>query len=120
MKCRCTPKPTPHKHAKLIKAWADGSVIQWFNARSYIWEDEPTPSWNNEITYRIKPEPKPDFVLYGNIPNITLMESVKHYKSNELWYKMNTSLTPFKVEADKVKYTFDGETGEIKNVEIIK
>ena len=49
---------TPHIHAKVIKAWADGAKIQWFNSAIDRWSDIATPSWNIEFKYRIKPEPK--------------------------------------------------------------
>lgn len=49
---------TPHIHAEVIKAWADGAKIQWFNSLIDHWSDIATPSWNIEFKYRIKPEPK--------------------------------------------------------------
>ena len=48
---------TPHKHAKLIKAWADGAKIQFINVYGR-WEDTDPPVWNQTREYRIKPEPK--------------------------------------------------------------
>lgn len=46
----------PHKHAELIKKWADGAEIQYSeNGRS--WSDcLRTPSWNLDTQYRVKPE----------------------------------------------------------------
>lgn len=50
----------PHKHAELIKAWADGAVIQYDIGRG--WSDYAkgtvaVPSWNEpHIKFRIKPE----------------------------------------------------------------
>ena len=49
---------TPHIHAKVIKAWADGAKIQWYNSAIDRWSDIVTPSWNINYKYRIKPEPK--------------------------------------------------------------
>ena len=52
------PNP-PHKHAEVIKAWADGAVIQY----SYIgkpWKDITSShnfSTSNDYRYRIKPIP---------------------------------------------------------------
>jgi hypothetical protein len=44
----------PHKHAELIKAWADGAVIQVKNGNA--WEDcVLDPFWTPEAEYRIKP-----------------------------------------------------------------
>lgn len=49
---------TPHKHAELIKAWADGAEIQWFNSIEKSWWDIKNPMWSSKTQYRIKPEPK--------------------------------------------------------------
>ena len=50
----------PHKHAELIKAWADGAEIQWKDAdgRWHSVDNNYAIPWNNYIEYRIKPEPK--------------------------------------------------------------
>ena len=53
----------PHKHAELIKAWADGAEIQAKDMRDN-WHDVLKPNWDEECEYRIKPEPKPDVVSY--------------------------------------------------------
>lgn len=63
----CVPqlkKPTPHKHAALIKAWADGATIQCSNPKRIekLWCDVDEPRWVGIAEYRIKPEPKPDVV----------------------------------------------------------
>lgn len=47
---------TPHKHAALIKAWADGAVIQARFPGIEEWKDID-PTWSLHIEYRIKPEP---------------------------------------------------------------
>ena len=50
-----------HKHAELIKAWADGAEIQQYMISLDGWEDcTYDPSWNANKMYRIKPEPKPE------------------------------------------------------------
>ena len=49
----------PHKHSALIKAWADGAEVQWFQEHGKVWVDSREPiSWNSELKYRIKPQPK--------------------------------------------------------------
>ena len=47
------PNP-PHKHAELIKAWADGAQIQYKSLGS--WYDIYQPDWRSEGEYRIKPQ----------------------------------------------------------------
>ena len=52
---------TPHKHAELIKAWADGAEIECLVQPSNKWELREQPIWSVDATYRIKPQPKPDY-----------------------------------------------------------
>ena len=35
----------PRKHSELIKAWADGAEIEWFNHRTGVWEFIVDPTW---------------------------------------------------------------------------
>ena len=50
----------PHKHAELIKAWADGAEIEYLTfGSSDTWKPITKGwSWDNELVavYRIKPE----------------------------------------------------------------
>ena len=57
-----TPHPNPpHKHAELIKAWADGAVIEVKKVVADGWLILKHPQWEPEATYRIKPHnTKPD------------------------------------------------------------
>lgn len=54
---------TPHKHADLIKAWADGAEIEWRNASGF-WSATECPGWYTNYEYRIKPAPKPNTVTW--------------------------------------------------------
>ena len=49
-------KPTPHPHAELIKAWADGAEIQYFDTSAMKWKDCKEPYWFIQSRYRIKQE----------------------------------------------------------------
>lgn len=53
----------PHKHAEIIKAWADGAEIEVLCKMSNEWEMTTSPSWHPLREYRIKP-PEPS---YGEI-----------------------------------------------------
>lgn len=48
-------KPEPHKHAEVIKAWADGHAIQYRFMNEGPWEDIQEPTWIPEDGYRVKP-----------------------------------------------------------------
>ena len=45
---------TPHVHAEAIKAWADGYEIEFFCSGLNEWIGNLTPSWYEDISYRIK------------------------------------------------------------------
>ena len=98
----------PHKHAELIKAWADGAEIEVnmpdVNGDA-VWEYF-NGTWNEDLQYRIKPESKPDVVgtFYFNCD--TMHSHIAGMKAD--------------LEDSNVKLTFDGETGELKSAEVLK
>jgi hypothetical protein len=111
----------PHKHAELIKAWADGYEIEyryiskttgeWFDWKRF---DGSWSTWvvTEDFEYRIKPEPKPDvsklFVLEANL--------ILGLRFSE------TLPIEFGSAPDKqfLACTFDGETGKLKSAEVLK
>ena len=94
----------PHKHAELIKAWADGAEIEWKCKLTNNWLrfDEQDHFWDEEHEYRIKPEPKPDIVQYLRVWNGNWREVPEDYSR----------------EAN-LKLTFDSETGAPKSAEVL-
>lgn len=91
----------PHKHAELIKAWADGAEIEVKKPDG--WEIRFSPKWHPDNEYRIKPEPNPDLVTYYSID-----------KEGVWWRTYQTDLKP------NIAVTFDGETREPKSAEVLK
>ena len=108
--CNTDPKRQPHKHAALIKAWADGASIEEFHANHNYWVPIGGVGapiiWSNKAQYRIKPEPKPDIVKYIRTSLIT--EHTYHL------------CVPTDINKADIKVIFDGETGKLKSVELIK
>jgi len=103
-----------HKHADLIHAWADGAKIQCNNPdRDGVdkWEDEDDPSWYDFCEYRIKPEPKPDIVVYSRVVGKFLI-GCGNIEINQL------ILRPY-ADNPNIKYTFDGEWGNLKSAEVL-
>lgn len=105
----------PHKHADLIKAWADGAKIQLHVTWNDTWMDykgNEVPAWNPEYEYRVKPEPKPDFI-----------DEVSIYQ-NAYWKfesERNTDKT-FKFQPiylGELRLVWDGETGKLKSAEVL-
>ena len=97
---------TPHKHAELIKAWAEGAEIETIDCN--VWGTCNTPRWFPECEYRIKPEPKPepkrDVVKYGRaFLSIGVIDFAR-----------------VRMESDNLRFTFCGETGVLKEAEVLK
>jgi hypothetical protein len=53
---------TKHKHYEAIMAWANGAAIEVLSINPNEWQDIARPGWYDNIQYRIKPTPQPDFV----------------------------------------------------------
>lgn len=47
-------KNKPHKHAELIKEWANGAEIETFSKRTKCWITARKPTWDVRSEYRIK------------------------------------------------------------------
>ena len=95
----------PHKHAEVIKAWADGAQIQFRNVRTdRNWTDMPmcSPTWYETVEYRIKPEVKPDIVVCAYA------------------FARGVILTDAKEKLANLILTFDGDTRELKSAEVKK
>lgn len=94
----------PHKHAKLIKAWADGAEIE---RRRIDGTDEwiaHDGAWDiaASFEFRIKPEPKPNFVHYLELNMFGIST-----QTSERW------------ATDNLKITFDGTTGKPIKAEVL-
>ena len=97
-----------HKHAELIKAWADGAEIQARLAEGYGtggWYDTDIPTWGLDKEYRIKPEPKPDVVEEAYV-----MKRI----SGEVYVCQGFHEIP------NARFVWDGETGKLKSAEVLK
>ena len=98
----------PHKHAKLIKAWADGADIQTKNRLGNPdyepdWLDDLNPYWGSDILdFRIKPEQKPDVVEYYQL------------------LRGDNEAQRVRKEYANLEIIWDGETGELKSAKVLK
>ncbi len=94
----------PHKHAELIKAWADGAEIEYFNGYQWEkWSVNASPSWYENNEYRIKQEPKPD---------ITQCRRIGLDRDNYMFFSCTDNAN--------VRFIFDGETRKLKKAEVIE
>jgi hypothetical protein len=44
----------PRKHSELIKAWADGADVEWYDPGTKKWTPISGPPWREDAEYRIK------------------------------------------------------------------
>jgi len=56
-------KYTPHPHADVIKAWADGKPIEYRYNTTSAWRSVAYPSFVKEYQYRVKPEEVVDYTI---------------------------------------------------------
>lgn len=90
-----------HKHAAVLRAIADGKTVEYKGEGSGRWLVPNTgtnPITQEHLEWRIKPEPKPDVVLYRALG-----------KAGDC--------RPF--EGANICLTFDGETGKLKSAEVL-
>jgi hypothetical protein len=88
-----------HKHAELIKKWADGAKIQIKYFKNDDWEDVD-PTWSEQFEYRIKPEEKNDFAVSACVK-----------------FKLGVQgdyLELAKIGNHNVEFLFDGTTQKLK------
>jgi hypothetical protein len=155
--------PTPHKHAPVIKAYADGAEVQFYNTVAREWQDVAHPAFYDEYQYRVKPKPhKHQAVIDAKVqcrcpqagrldnPWVDLEDEVPDWYE-DLEYRIKPEPNPdthctvvmrFKEKWNHaeivaqwqgkqpagykhhtyplVRFTFDGETNELKDVELIK
>ena len=94
-----------HKHAETLKAWADGIKCEYWCPHYKEWSNIHKLSiFDDYDIVRIKPEPKPDVVEYLRVGRRT-------YSLTFEWSDSPRA---------NLKLIYDGETGELKNAEVIK
>ena len=90
---------TKHKHAEVIKAWADGEEIEMFTCDK-TWTPISAPSWLPSWQYRVKPK------------NIVVTRHVQYLVD------LRDTATQISMYPN-VQYTFTPE-GKLVDVEMIK
>jgi len=94
----------PHKHAALIKAWADGAAIQLKTPHNG-WMDVGAPYWHPEAEYRVKPK----------VPQIVeLFADCGTSERNGNW-----RVTGMGGYRPNMRLSFDPDSGELLSVEKI-
>ena len=96
-------------HSKLIKAWANGAIIQFRDMKTGKWEDcwDNDPSWDENLEYRIKPD------------TIEADDMVVMYAWANL-HDLEIDLTPDQHSMDNLRLVFDRQHGRLLKAEVIK
>jgi len=103
----------PHIHRDFIVQWANGCTIEQYVVDT--WYVDAQPTWREQGVYRVKPQPKLDVVMYGNIDDTT--KNIYQYSdSTNLCGHFNSTKTDY----DNLKVVYSGETGLLLSVELIK
>lgn len=95
----------PHKHAAIIKAWADGACIEVRHTPDGMWRRGTNPAWSVHNEYRVKVDQKPDITLWA--------------KMDAKAGSQTLFLTEIKTPMDNVRLTVDGETNLLKAVTLL-
>ena len=98
-----------HKHAELIIAWANGAEIEARYEKATGWTDWKTEDggfvwYIGGAEYRIKPEPKPDVVLYAYSSDYIGMTHIRWVTKEEA----------------NLELIYDGDTLKLKGSQVIK
>jgi len=100
-----------HKHYDMILAWANGAKIET-RLNGGGWSELTNPSWDGKNTeYRIKPEPTPDVVVYSKIIGKFIFTS-EGIEIQQLILRQEK-------DRPNIKYTFDGDWGDLKSAEVL-
>jgi len=135
----------PHKHAELIKAWADGAEIQFLNQSSGDWVGVSDPCWHEGGMYRIKPPHQALKDAYAAGAKIQFLSRIHNKWMNvgyPAWYEdyeyrikpegivydLHATackdwwgiIKPNNASSANLRITFDSETKELVNAEVIK
>ena len=95
----------PHKHAEIIKAWADGAEVEFRAHFVERWQDASYPSWYSPYEYRIK------------VKEEVLITRVTLHKGSLTYPYLSTNSDPT-YDQKNLKLTFTD--GKLTAAEVIK
>jgi hypothetical protein len=112
----------PHKHAAVIIAWASGHAVEERVMRNGEWGSwqkvvSHSPTWWLDSSYDFRIKPKEDTVVYAHVHRRGTHSAEVYITCEHNW---NVEGKPCFTDPCNVKFTFDGETNELKHSEVIK
>lgn len=104
----------PHKHAEIIKAWADGAEVEFRAHFVERWQDASYPTWHSHYEYRVKVKVKEEVL----ITRVTLHNTrVTLHKGSLTYPYLSTNSDPT-YDQKNLKLTFTD--GKLTAAEVIK
>lgn len=112
----------PHKHAAVIKAWADGFTVQERVMRCGEWQEwkdvfSHAPTFWTDSCYQFRVKPKPDINVFAHV------HRRGHYSAEitvTCEHNWNKTGLPSYTDPCNITLVFDGESGELKDAKVIK
>jgi hypothetical protein len=101
---------TPHKHAELIKAWADGAEIERrvsVNNGFGFWEDDSSPTWHPDLRYRLKPHKWQhciDAQKAGKVVQARLLSNDGRWVETSGVWDFNNPYWEFRIKPETIRY----------------
>jgi hypothetical protein len=91
-----------HKHAELIKQWADGAEIEVYCKSVDTWFYNPNPNWANSLEYRVKSKKPLRFILVREVSGDSskVSENFPH-KDVETYFKIHELVQEHETDWDK-------------------
>jgi hypothetical protein len=95
----------PHKHADLIKQWADGAEIEVYIDSSNEWVNALTSNWYEDKVYRVKPKKPLRFILVREVSGDSskVSEGFPH-KDVENYFKIHELVQEHETDWDSQRY----------------
>ena len=111
-----------HKHAEVIKAWADGCTVQERVMRCGEWQEwkdvvSPAPTFWTDSCYQFRIKPKSDVIVYTHTQRRSHYSAEVHITCDENWNEDNR---PSYTAPCNLVLVFDGETSQLKDAKVIK
>ena len=90
-----------HKHAELIKAWADGAEIEVHYKSLNKWYVVNDPAWSGDFEFRVKPKKPTRFLTVKELSDSSIFgkESLPH-ENVETHFKLHELVQEYETDFD--------------------
>jgi len=93
----------PHKHAELIKQWANGAEIEVYCKSAGRWY-KSRPSWDKALEYRVKPKPIRYLVVKEVSPDTNVSQQRLPHDDVENYFNLHELVQEHETDEDNQHY----------------